>query len=170
MRSTSILFGRTTLEALPLWAILAATVVLPDALSAQAANINFFVAPRGATWGATQPAVRVSDQQCTDLAYPLGLGHLNWKAYLNGTAADGEAAEVARNRIGSGPWYNYYGVTIAENLAQLHSDDNNLWTESAVTVTGEAAPAGFTIPPGSQLDGGDFTRAGPFFCFGVTSE
>ena len=123
--------------------------------------MNFFLAPTGPTFGANQAAQLVGDTHCTTLAYPLGFGHLTWRAYFS------EGSQSARSRIGSGPWYNYYGVPIAENLAQLHSDDNNLWSESAVSMTGEAPPVGFTIPPGSQLDGGDFSRAGPFFCFGV---
>jgi hypothetical protein len=112
--------------------------------------------------------LEVSDQQCTDLAYAQGYGHLTWRAYLNGTAADGEADQIARQRIGTGPWFNYYGVEIAENVAQLHSDENNLWGETAITVLGEYPPDGvLEIPMGSTLDGGLFNRAGPFFCFGV---
>jgi hypothetical protein len=124
-------------------------------------DMNFFLAPTGPTFGANQPALTVADQHCATLAYPLGFGHLTWRAYLT------EGSTQARSRIGTGPWYNYYGVPIAENLAQLHSDENNLWSESAVTVSGDYGPPGFVIPPGSQLDGGDFTRRGPFFCFGV---
>src|SRR5687767_13302799 len=138
-------------------------------LEAQNANpaMNFFLVPAGPSYGTEQPAVRVSDSYCATLAYPQGFGNLRWRAYLDGKAADGEGGQVARDRIGPGPYYNFYGVLIAESVAQLHSDDNNLWAESAVTVTGEAAPAGFTIPTGSQLDGSDFTRQGPFFCFGI---
>ncbi len=137
-------------------------------LAGQTQNMNFFVAVEGATWGANRGAVMVSDSQCTDLAYPEGFGHLNWRAYLTGTAADEEQAQIARERIGQGPWYNFYGVEIAADLDQLHSDDNNLWLESAVTVKGQGLPEGaFEIPAGSQLDGSDFSRAGPFFCFGV---
>ena len=142
-----------------LWVV--ALAPLPLAAQAPSPDMNFFLAPTGPTFGANQPAQLVADSHCATLAYPAGFGHLTWKAYLT------EGTQAARSRIGPGPWYNYYGVPIAENLAQLHSDDNNLWSESAVTVTGEAAPASFTIPLGSQLDGGDFTRAGPFFCFGV---
>jgi hypothetical protein len=110
----------------------------------------------------------VSDSQCTDLAYPEGFGHLNWRAYLTGTAADEEQGQIARARIGQGPWYNFYGVEIAADLDQLHSDDNNLWLESAVTVKGQGLAEGaLEIPAGSQLDGSDFSRDGPFFCFGV---
>ncbi len=135
----------------------------PAMLAAQEASpqMNFFLAATGPTFGANQPALVVADQHCATLAYPAGFGHLTWRAYLT------EGSQQARSRIGTGPWYNYYGVLIAENLAQLHSDANNLWGESAVTVTGDYGPTGFTIPKGSELDGNDFTRAGPFFCFGV---
>lgn len=130
--------------------------------------MSFFVAVEGATWGADQPALEVSDTQCTDLAYAQGYGHLTWRAYLNGTGADGEGDQIARERIGRGPWLNYYGVPIADDLAQLHSDENNLWVESAVTVLGEYPPDGaLEIPMGSRLDGSLYTRAGPYFCFGV---
>ena len=60
---------------------------------------------------------------------------------------------------------------IAEDVAQLHSDDNNLWLQSAVTVRGQTAPEGvLEIPMGSQLDGGDFSRDGPFFCVGLPAR
>lgn len=135
--------------------------------SAQSPEMNFFVMPEGPTWGADQPAVEVSDTHCETVAYAAGFGHLTWRAYLTGTEADGEADEIARDRIGTGPWYTYYGELIAEDLAQLHSDDNNLKYETVSTVDGEYAPDGFEIPSGSQLDGTDFTREGPYFCFGV---
>ena len=139
----------------------------PAAAQAPSPDMNFFLVPTGPNYGRDQPTLRVTDAYCAALAYPAGFGHLTWRAYLDGVAAEGEGDQVARNRIGRGPWYNYWGVVIAESVAQLHSDANNLWTESATTLTGEAAPANFVIPPGSQLDGKDFTRAGPFFCFGV---
>ena len=137
-------------------------------LAGQSIQMNFFLAIEGPTWGADRPPVGISDAFCHDLAYGEGFGHLTWHAYLTGTSADGEGGEVARARIGEGPWYNFHGVMIAEDVAQLHSDDNNLWLESAVTVRGQTAPEGvLEIPMGSQLDGGDFSRDGPLFCFGV---
>lgn len=146
----------------------AAILWTPTTICAQSMDMNFFVAVEGAKWGADQPALEVSDQQCTDLAYAQGFGHLRWRAYLNGSEADGEGDQLARERIGTGPFYNYYGVMIAESVEQLHSDDNNLWGESAVTVLGEYPPDGaLVIPMGSELDASLYTRAGPFFCFGV---
>jgi len=137
-------------------------------LAGQTIDMNFFLSVEGPTWGPTQPDVSISDSHCHDQGYAAGFGHLTWHVYLTGSAEDGEEGEVARERIGTGPWYNYYGVMIAEDVAQLHSDANNLWLESAVTVRGETAPDGvLEIPPGSELDGGDFTRDGPFLCFGI---
>jgi hypothetical protein len=137
-------------------------------LAGQSSQMNFFVALEGPSWGANRPPIGVSDAFCFDEAYAEGFGQLTWHAYLTGTAADGEGDHVARERIGAGPWFNFYGVEIAANLDQLHSDENNLWLESAVTVRGQTAAEGaLEIPPGSQLDGSDFSREGPFFCFGV---
>ncbi len=137
-------------------------------LAGQVFEMNFFLVVKGPTWGPTQPAVRISDSHCHDQAYAEGFGHLTWHVYLTGTSEDGEEGEVARERIGEGPWYNYYGVVIAENVAQLHSDANNLVLETAVNVRGQPAPEGvLERPSGSQLDGGDFTRDGPFLCFGI---
>jgi hypothetical protein len=129
-------------------------------------DMSFFVVPTGPTYGMNQPTLQVTDQHCATLAYAQGISGLQWRAYLDGKASEGEGGQLARNRIGTGPWRTYYGVVIAESVAQLHSDDNNLSYETAATVTGDYAPQGFVIPPGSQLDGSDFTRQGPFFCFG----
>ena len=156
---------RSTTRRLVIPALAAAAVSAAGAppLAAQPApEMSFFLALTGPTRGADRPGLEASDAHCTQLAYAQGFGHLDWRAYLDGPG------EPARDRIGSGPWHNYHGVLIAESVAQLHSDENNLWQESAVTVTGETAPAGaIDFPWGSELDGGDFTREGPFLCFGV---
>ncbi len=137
-------------------------------LAGQSTRMNFFVALEGPSSGANLPALVVSDAFCFDEGYAEGFGHLTWRAYLTGTPPDGEADQIARERIGEGPWYNYFGVVIAENLDQLHSDGNNLSFQSAVTVRGQTAPEGvLEIPSGSELDGSDFSREGPFFCFGL---
>lgn len=168
MRFSSVLRDSNALRSLLGGASVALVLLACPAhrLEAQDTKMSFFVAPAGPSYGQTQPALRVSDQHCADLAYPLGFGHLRWAVYLDGVAADGEGGQLARNRIGPGPWYNFYGEVVAENVAQLHSDENNLNAETAVTMTGEYAPDGFVIPKGSELDGSDFTRQGPFFCFG----
>jgi hypothetical protein len=143
------------------------TLAIPSGAASQSVDMSFFVAAMGASWGEDQPALRVSDAHCNDLAYARGFGHLTWRAYLNGSEEDGEAGQMARERIGPGPWYNFYGVLVAESVEQLHSDENNLWEETAVTESGEYPPDGaLEIVWGSALDGALYDRAGPFFCFG----
>ncbi len=41
----------------------------------------------------------------------------------------------ARDRIGSGPWHNAKGVAVAQNVADLHSD-NKLSKENSLTEKG----------------------------------
>ena len=57
---------------------------------------------------------------------------------------------------------------IAENLAQLHSDESNLDPSTAITLTGDFVPRELlTVPAGSALDGRSFSGKGAYFCFGV---
>lgn len=146
----------------PLVALLAWSV--PAA--AQSPDTNFFLVMEGADFGADAPALEISDQYCAQLAYAAELGDGEWRAYLNGSEAEGEGGEMGRDRIGAGPFINGYGVVIAETVGQLHSDDTNLTQDTAVDLTGSTpSPDVFTVPPGSALDAADFSREGPFFCF-----
>ena len=43
----------------------------------------------------------------------------------------------AKDRIGSGPWYNAKGVQVAANVADLHSDNNKLSKENSLNEKGE---------------------------------
>ena len=42
----------------------------------------------------------------------------------------------AKDRIGNGPWYNAKGVMVAQNVADLHSDNNKLGKENSLTEKG----------------------------------
>jgi len=129
--------------------------------------MNVFLSPSG-PGGTRFGAVAVSDAHCHDIGYAAGFGDLQWRAYLDGTAADGEAQQIARNRIGPGPWINSRGVVVARNLEELHSDSGNLNRNTALTLTGEAPPADFPLPAfGNGLRGSAFSRNGPLLCFGV---
>ena len=77
-----------------------------------------------------------ADQYCQDLANTAGTGDLTWHAYLSALARNGQAAVDARDRIGSGPWYNYAGDMIAADVTALHSDAANLTKQSILTETG----------------------------------
>jgi len=88
---------------------------------------------------------------------------LTWRAYLSAISMGGEAAVHARDRIGDGPWYNYEGVMIAEDVDHLHSDDANLTKETILTERGSMVngrgddPNQHDILTGSTLDGRAFT-------------
>jgi hypothetical protein len=65
----------------------------------------------------------------------------------------------ARDRIGTGPWYNAKGIMIAKNIDELHSDRNNLNKETALNESGEVIngvgdrPNFHDILTGSMTDG-----------------
>ena len=71
----------------------------------------------------------------------------------------------ARDRIGTGPWHNAKGVTIARSVADLHSAGNNLTKQTAVDekrnlVNGRTEkPNKHDILTGSREDGTAFAGA-----------
>jgi hypothetical protein len=128
-----------------------AAVLLVGAYSAVAqspsANMSFFVTssnPKGGNLGGLAGA----EQVCQSLAKTAGAGGKTWHAYLSTSTVD------AKSRIGNGPWYNFKGELIAQNLADLHTADKNKISATtsltekgttpnylAVNAQGQAAPA-----------------------------
>jgi hypothetical protein len=145
-------------------------------LAAQDADMSFFVTSAGPGDGANLGGLAGADQHCQDLAYAVGFGDLTWRAYLSTISMGGDAAVNARDRIGDGPWYNYRGVLIAENVDQLHSDDANLTKETILTEKGSMVngrdddPNQHDILTGSTLDGRAFTGEGHDACGNWTSN
>ena len=83
-----------------------------------AANMSFFVTssnPKGGNLGGLAGA----DAVCQSLAQAAGAGAKTWHAYLSTSTVD------AKTRIGKGPWYNFKGDLIAQNVADLHTPDKN---------------------------------------------
>src|SRR5262245_6290749 len=79
-----------------------------------------------------------ADAICQTLASAEGAGSKTWRAYLS--AANGGTPIHARDRIGDGPWLNAEGVTVAADLAELHtlSGDADLFlTETGEKVNGQ---------------------------------
>jgi hypothetical protein len=103
--------------------------------------------------GAHHGGLEGADAYCATLAEAAGVTGKTWRAYLSTTA------ENARDRIGSGPWYNAAGSEVAADLEVLHSDMNNLTKESSVDETGAVVngrgdePNRPDIPTGSNADG-----------------
>lgn len=83
--------------------------------------MTFFVTSEGSGKGADLGGIKGADQRCQMLAAAVGAGNRTWHAYLSTQAADGQPAGNARDRIGTGPWYNSKGARIAKDLGDLHS-------------------------------------------------
>jgi hypothetical protein len=86
---------------------------------------SFFITSVGKGDGANYGGLAGADAYCTQMAQaanvPTPQGR-TWRAYLSATAANGQPAVNARDRIGAGPWYNARGAVIANNVADLHGD------------------------------------------------
>lgn len=104
--------------------VLAASLLLPGAAEAQQPQqpMGFFVTSVGMGDGANLGGLEGADGHCQTLATAAGAGNRTWRAYLSTVAAGGQLAVNARDRIGSGPWYNAAGALIAANVADLHGD------------------------------------------------
>jgi hypothetical protein len=100
-------------------------------------DMTFFVTSAGKGNGADLGGLEGADAQCNALAKAAGSKHTDWKAYLSTTQPGGEAGVNARDRIGKGPWRNAKGVVVAKNVADLHSDKNNINKMTALTEKGE---------------------------------
>ena len=90
--------------------------------AAQQQPMSFFVTSAGSGNGANLGGLAGADRICQTLATAAGRGEKTWHAYLSASAANGQPAVNARDRIGSGPWYNAKGARIAQNVADLHGD------------------------------------------------
>ena len=151
-------------------AVVTVFAALAAPASAQDQRMTFFITSAGPGDGANLGGLAGADQHCQDLAYAVGFGNIEWRAYLSTVAMGGEAAVNARDRIGSGPWYNYAGDMIASSVADLHSDNANLTKESILTEKGEMvngrgdSPNMHDILTGSNMDGTVNTDEGHDAC------
>jgi hypothetical protein len=122
------------------------------------ADMSFFVTSSNAGKGADLGGLAGADKHCQTLAAAAGAGGKTWHAYLSTTAAGGQPAVNARDRIGKGPWQNAKGVVIAKSVDELHGA-NNLTKQTALTERGEVVngrgdtPNMHDILTGSQPDG-----------------
>jgi hypothetical protein len=88
----------------------------------QEKGFSFFVTSEGGGQGAELGGLAGADAHCQKLAASVGAGGKTWHAYLSTQAKDGQAAVNARDRIGSGPWYNVKGALVARSISHLHGD------------------------------------------------
>jgi hypothetical protein len=83
---------------------------------------TFFVTSDKSTT-ANLGGLKGADARCQALAVAAGLGDHTFHAYLSveHDPPTTGAALNARDRIGTGPWYNSKGVLLAQNVAALHA-------------------------------------------------
>lgn len=119
--------------------------------------MTFFLTSTNPGKGADLGGLAGADQYCDKLATSVGAGGKNWRAYLSAAPA-GAAAVDARDRIGRGPWVNAKGVTVANNVAELHGNNNlnkqTAVTERGVVISGRGDPVNLhDILTGSTAEG-----------------
>jgi len=139
--------------------MLLAALIAAAPLHAQQRTMSFFITSAGPGDGAKLGGLAAADAHCKQLADASGVTGKTWHAYLSAKASAGQPAENAKDRIGRGPWYNQKGVTVAQSVADLHSENNKLGKENSLTEKGAAVngrgdtPNHHDILTGSLMDG-----------------
>ena len=123
-------------------------------LTAQGQSMSFFISSAGSGNGGNLGGLDGADKLCQTLAAKAGAGSRTWRAYLSTSMPDVNA----RERIGTGPWYNAKGTQIAASVDDLHSDKANINNDTALDEQGrpinsQGAPNRHDILTGSTADG-----------------
>jgi hypothetical protein len=124
--------------------------------------MSFFVTSIGKGDGGNLGGIAGADAQCQMLAAAAGRGGVTWHAYLS---TQGPNAVNARDRIGSGPWYNQRGQVIAGSVAELQGDTieqarigNFINGANSLDEKGQPVPNNeHDMLTGSTLDGRAYT-------------
>jgi hypothetical protein len=122
----------------------------------QDTSMSFFITSRGPGDGANLGGLAGADAHCAALAESVGVNGKTWRAYLSTTGPDGV---YARDRIGSGPWYNSEGELAGRGVMDIHYSNANLnkqrsLTESGGTVNGVGdSPNMHDVLTGTNPDG-----------------
>ena len=170
MKRSSIVAGFAVL------ALAGGIAAVAHSQSGGAANMTFFLTSAGPGRGADLGGLAGADAHCQSLAQAAGAGNRTWRAYLSTQAAGGQPAVNARDRIGAGPWRNANGVVVAQSVADLHGESNNLSKQNSVTergavVSGRGDPVNnHDILTGSQPDGTAFAAGEDRTCRNWTSS
>jgi hypothetical protein len=139
------------------------------------ARMTFFVTSVGLGKGGDLGGLAGADAHCQALAAAVGAGGHTWHAYLSTQARPGQPAVNARDRIGTGPWFNWsfaqlgapQNAIISADLAELHGDTlvqaqrgSNLFKQSTrnehgqvIHGIGDTPPIQHEILTGSKWDG-----------------
>jgi hypothetical protein len=133
--------------------------VTPHTLTCSKPSISFFVSSATSATG-NLGGLAGADATCQRLGAAIGQGARTWRAYLSVERDSNGAPVNARDRIGSGPWYNANLQLIANDLSALHSrtGDANLFVDERGQRingqwTGSPTPVEHDILTGSNADG-----------------
>jgi hypothetical protein len=132
--------------------------------------MSFFVTSVNPGKGADFGGLAGADAYCQNLAGTAGAGGKTWRAYLSTTPSGSMGAVNARDRIGRGPWQNASGVVVATSVDDLHSANNKLnkqtaLTEKGGTISGRGDAVNMhDILTGSTVDGRAATSATDTTC------
>ena len=149
---------------------------LTGSAPAQQSNMTFFITSAGPGKGGDLGGLQGADRHCQSLAQAAGAGSRTWRAYLSTQASGGGTAVNARDRIGRGPWQNAKGQAIAQNVDDLHSGNNKLNKQTALSEKGEpingrgdtpnrhdiltgSTPEGRAFPAGEDRTCGNWTKS-----------
>ena len=148
----------------------APTEITQEAEATPDTTMSFFITSVGTGDGANLGGLDGADAHCQALAEAAGSTGQTWRAYLSQSASDDQPAINARDRIGSGPWYNANGVEVASSVSDLHSANNELSKENSTSESGEPIngrgddPNKHDVLTGSQLDGTAFSDGEDHTC------
>ncbi len=98
--------------------------------------MTFFVTSANPGKGGDLGGLTGADAYCQRLAASANAGGRTWRAYLSAATTDTGPAVNARDRIGRGPWQNARGQVVASSVDDLHSANNRLDKQSALTEKG----------------------------------
>ena len=138
-------------------------------------SMSFFVTSATSATG-NLGGLAGADATCQRLGAAAGEGARTWRAYLSveRDPASGNQPVNARDRIGTGPWYNANLALVAGNLAELHGrtgDATVFLDERGQRIngqwTGSPTPVQHDILTGSNADG---TLAAGLTCADWTSD
>jgi hypothetical protein len=124
-------------------------------------SLSFFVTSQTSPTG-DLGGLSGADATCQRLAAAVGQGARTWRAYLSveRDASNNNQRTDARDRIGTGPWYNANLALVANNVAELHArtgDAAVFLDERGQRVngqwTGSPGPNQHDILTGSRADG-----------------
>jgi hypothetical protein len=138
-------------------------------------DMNFFVTSRGPGNGADLGGLAGADTHCQMLAAAVGAGARTWRAYLSTDPLAGQPAVNARDRIGPGPFINAQGVMVALTVDELHSPQNNVNKQTAITEQGAIVngrgdnPNTHDMLTGSTVDGRSFNDGADHTCSNYTN-